>query len=148
MSLFVRRLALVQIKHTTRHDDGRITLLGSLQALLYPSPTGHHGCGRQETTIYSLIPYHRLLVVLGQHIRYPIDKVLFQLGCILQSFLLHELLTIGTFLPPLEAHFIATYVNIFRREDFDHLLDDVLYQLIIAFFRHTPHISQVHSVGV
>ena len=95
------------------------------------SPTTYQSRFCQHIAINSLVPHHRLAIVLREDIAYSIKEVLLELMTIFEALLLHQLLAIGTRLPTIKLNLIAADVIILLREYLDQLFNDILDKSVV-----------------
>ena len=121
----VAGLHIIVVRISGRRHNYAMTGFGSRYASGSSLPA-HNNSVRSQTAFENFVPaYHRLAFFI-YHITHVMDEITLQLIFILQVIILHELLGLCRFFPPLLGAFVAANVYVLRRENIAQLGKHVL----------------------
>src|ERR1022692_4225977 len=99
-----------------------MAIAGGLHGTTHPI---HYGGVLRQTAFTDFTPADQVFTVRRDEFLHPTDEVALQLALAFQSFLLHAGLALRTFLPIVHRHLVATDMDVFTREEFTNLRQDV-----------------------
>ena len=131
-------LGLREIHGRTRTEDDIVALCCYLTWCIgHPGAPPGYGSGLRESTLQDFVPAHHLLTILINECLHLMDKPRLQFLLVLQMVILDALLTVGTFLPGILTHLVATYVYILIGEQLENLAPDILAEIQHLLFSGT-----------
>ena len=138
-------LIMVKVKTTrTRSHDNIMPLLSSFDTTINTSPR-HDGSILTQSTFQNFIPSDDFLTILLQHLFYTLDDIALQsflcrvLAIALKMLVNNTLLTSRAGFPTGFRALVATYMEIFAREERHHFLEDIIQEMEHQFLTRTHH---------